>query len=263
MKKTLLNTLFLLIVSASLMGQQTSRLIPIQANPLQTGVIPNLLGWRYEIGDYRIYAYDKSGLKIGDTVRAVGDARYYSASNPAGFISNELDPIWNAQKIGYSTTSVANTLYKPMSYVPSWSDVTGKPTLFSGNYNDLSNKPIIPTNNNQLTNGSGFITSVPAQSWSSITGKPMFKKQETFSVTTITGGSFTGTFSVAYAVAPNIQANIVGGTPNQFITMSVTTTGFTVSVFQRNTVNLLSTELLLGTTIPVVGAKVDVLINEK
>ena len=30
---------------------------------------------------------------------------------------------------------------------------------FSGNYNDLSNKPTIPTNNNQLTNGAGYITS--------------------------------------------------------------------------------------------------------
>ena len=30
---------------------------------------------------------------------------------------------------------------------------------FSGDYNDLVNKPTIPTNNNQLTNGAGYITS--------------------------------------------------------------------------------------------------------
>lgn len=30
---------------------------------------------------------------------------------------------------------------------------------FSGSYNDLSNKPTIPTNTNQLTNGAGYITS--------------------------------------------------------------------------------------------------------
>ena len=30
----------------------------------------------------------------------------------------------------------------------------------SGSYNDLSNKPTIPTNNNQLTNGAGYITSI-------------------------------------------------------------------------------------------------------
>ena len=30
---------------------------------------------------------------------------------------------------------------------------------FSGSYNDLSSKPTIPTNNNQLTNGAGYLTS--------------------------------------------------------------------------------------------------------
>ena len=33
------------------------------------------------------------------------------------------------------------------------------PSLFDGNYNSLSNKPTIPTNNNQLTNGAGYLTS--------------------------------------------------------------------------------------------------------
>ena len=37
------------------------------------------------------------------------------------------------------------------------SQILNKPTLFSGSYNDLSNQPTIPTNNNQLTNGSSFI----------------------------------------------------------------------------------------------------------
>ena len=46
---------------------------------------------------------------------------------------------------------------------PTWSSITGKPTFAnvatSGSYNDLSNKPSIPTNTNQLVNGNGFITS--------------------------------------------------------------------------------------------------------
>lgn len=34
---------------------------------------------------------------------------------------------------------------------------------FSGSYNDLTNKPTIPTKTSQLTNDSGFLTSVPAE----------------------------------------------------------------------------------------------------
>ena len=42
--------------------------------------------------------------------------------------------------------------------------------FFDGNYNSLSNKPTIPTNNNQLTNGAGYVTSsvvsgYATQSW--------------------------------------------------------------------------------------------------
>jgi len=38
------------------------------------------------------------------------------------------------------------------------SQILNKPILFSGSYTDLSNKPTIPVNTNQLINGSGFIT---------------------------------------------------------------------------------------------------------
>ena len=44
-----------------------------------------------------------------------------------------------------------------------WSDILNKPTFAtvatSGSYNDLSDKPTIPTTTSQLTNDSGFITS--------------------------------------------------------------------------------------------------------
>ena len=43
-----------------------------------------------------------------------------------------------------------------------WSDILNKPTFAtvatSGSYNDLSDKPTIPTTTNELTNDSGFIT---------------------------------------------------------------------------------------------------------
>ncbi len=51
---------------------------------------------------------------------------------------------------------------------------------FNGNYNSLTNKPTIPTLTSQLTNDSGFLTSV---SWNSITSKPTFS-------TVATSGSY-------------------------------------------------------------------------
>ena len=47
-----------------------------------------------------------------------------------------------------------------------WANLEGKPTLStvatSGSYNDLTEKPTIPTNNNQLTNGAGYINQASA-----------------------------------------------------------------------------------------------------
>ena len=47
--------------------------------------------------------------------------------------------------------------------MPTWSTLSGKPTLAavatSGSYNDLSNTPTIPTATSDLTNDSGFLTS--------------------------------------------------------------------------------------------------------
>ena len=226
-----------------------------------------------------------TGINSGMVSSALGYTPY-NASNPNGYISSftETDPIWNAQKVNYSTKTVADALYKSIGYVPAWTDVTGKPTFFSGSFLDLTSKPTtlsgygISDAYPLLGNPSGFLTTVPwpiitskpsfatvatSGSYTDLTNKPTIKRQESYSGTTNSSGVYTATFSTAYSVAPNIQANIVGGLPNQFITMTVTSTGFTVTVYQRNTVNLLATELLLGTTVLVNGASVDVLITQK
>ncbi|MCQ2280111.1 MAG: fibrobacter succinogenes major paralogous domain-containing protein, partial [Bacteroidales bacterium] len=52
----------------------------------------------------------------------------------------------------------------PAQVNPDWNATSGaaqimnKPELFSGDYNDLTNQPTIPTTTNELTNNSGFIT---------------------------------------------------------------------------------------------------------
>mgnify|MGYP001282032207 CR=1 FL=1 len=44
--------------------------------------------------------------------------------------------------------------------------IKNKPTLFDGDYTNLTNQPTIPTNNNELTNGAGYLALVSAPSTS-------------------------------------------------------------------------------------------------
>jgi hypothetical protein len=165
-------------------------------------------------------------------------------------------------------------LYKLVSYVPSWSEITSKPTFFSGDYNDLVNRPTL------FDGDYGSLTNKPnlfSGAYSDLTGKPsLFSGSYTdltnkpkipvpYSGTSNASGVYTVTFAQAYSVAPNIQANIVNqSATNQFIRItSISTTGFTVNVFQRNSINLLGTDVLLFSTANVSGASVDVLITEK
>lgn len=67
-------------------------------------------------------------------------------------LTNDSDFATNAALANYVSTS--NFTWANLSGKPSFSSVAT-----SGSYNDLNDKPIIPTNTNQLTNGSGYITS--------------------------------------------------------------------------------------------------------
>lgn len=79
-------------------------------------------------------------------------------------------------------------LYRPVSYVPAWSEVTSKPTFAtvatSGNYNDLLNKPSF--------NGT----------WASITGTP----------TTLAGYGITNAMSTSHAANAITATNITNWT---------------------------------------------------
>lgn len=62
---------------------------------------------------------------------------------------------------GYYTTTQANSLFKPLNYQPSWSDVLSKPTFaavaFSGSYWDLDSLPTLSTDAQTLQGkDSGF-----------------------------------------------------------------------------------------------------------
>jgi hypothetical protein len=106
---------------------------------------------------------------------------YTDLTNKPTIPAAQVNSDWNA------VSGVAQILNKPALFSGAYSDLTGKPTLFSGSYTDLTNKPslfsgsytdlsnrptlfsgaytdltgkpTIPTNNNELTNGAGYLTS--------------------------------------------------------------------------------------------------------
>lgn len=80
-------------------------------------------------------------------------------TNDSGYISTETDPIFTASSAyGISSSDISNWNGKS-DFSGDYDDLTNKPALFSGNYNDLTNKPTIPSKVSQLTNDSGFISS--------------------------------------------------------------------------------------------------------
>lgn len=70
-------------------------------------------------------------------------------------------------KTGVVVLDAADVGAKPASYVPTWTEVTGKPTTFApiigtGATQAMAGNTVIPTNTNQLTNGAGFVTATTA-----------------------------------------------------------------------------------------------------
>lgn len=214
--------------------------------------------------------------------------------------------------IPYSSLTGTPTI--PAAQVNSdWAAVTGvsqvlnKPVLStvatSGNYNDLTNKPVIPSVNYPVTSVNtkagavvltntdvGAAASVHTHTISDVTGLQSsldskastaalssyattsalttattgLRKVETFLGTTDASGNFTITFANAYTAPPDVQPQIVGGTFNQSVrVVSVTNTGCVVQAGQRNTVTLLATEVLLAATVALAGASVTVQITSR
>lgn len=106
--------------------------------------------WRYDMGS--IAPDDFTGGVIVPTLNTTGMGAHIKVTNL------NVNPDYN---------QLDSTLYSYIQNKPTYAIVAT-----TGAYSDLFGKPTIPSNTNQLTNGAGFISSVPAQSFSSLTGKP-------------------------------------------------------------------------------------------
>lgn len=160
--KKLIFTFALTLIGFLLYGQTASQLIPTQGNNPKPTTPPNYL--YVDVSTNRIWPVLADSLRLkyinvqwlNDSVIVIADRRYVKLSG------------------SYPNPSFINSLAS--------SKVTGLSTVAtSGDYNDLSSKPnlsVYETTSHaastfyQLSNPSGYISSVPAQSFTSLTGKP-------------------------------------------------------------------------------------------
>lgn len=122
-----------------------------------------------------------------------------------------------------------------------WTEVLNKPTTFTPNnhnheYADIVDPPTIPT----------------------------VRRVETFLGTTNGSGNYTVVYGTAFPTTPDVQPALQAGTVSQTVRITASsTTGFTVQVTQRNSVNILGSDVLLATTSVVSGASVSVLVTAR
>ena len=118
-------------------------------------------------------------------------------------------------------------LYRPVSWVPAWTDITGKPALFDGSWTSLSGKPVfaaVATSGSytDLSNKPSFfsgsysdLTGKPIlwdSTWASIKNKPVLFDGQFSSLTgkptTITGYGITNAMSTSHAANGITASNI-------------------------------------------------------
>jgi len=162
-----------------------------------TGVSPTFNGGTAETG--ALFISTSGRLSIYAQGQWISYAKLSEAGGGGGGGGN-VQSNWNTS----DPDDPSYILNKPTLFSGSYNDLTNKPTLFSGAYADLTGKPTIPTATSQLTNDSGYLTSVPAQSFASLTGKP----------TTLSGYGITD----AYPLTGNPSGFLTGITSGQVTT---------------------------------------------
>lgn len=140
-------------------------------------------------------------IQEGDVVQiGNGGLMYFCIDDAATTFKNAFKEFTagSATSVPWSGVTGKPSTFTPSAHTQSYTTLTGSTTtanqaiVSNGTANGWTLKTLgslafssatIPTKTSQLTNDSGFLTSVPAQSWASITGKPTF-------ATVATSGSY-------------------------------------------------------------------------
>jgi len=167
----------------------------------------------------------------------------WNASTGLGVLLNKpaLAPVATAGTYA-SLTGIPST-FAPAAHTHTVAQVTGLQTALDG-------KLAVPTGTTaQYVRGDGSLATLP-----------LARRIETYSGTTDANGRITVTYGTAYPAVPVVQPPAPAAANQVWTTVSSTTTGFTLQLNQRNTVTLLSIEVLLGATVPVAGTAAQVLV---
>ncbi len=102
------------------------------------------------------------------------------------------------------------------SKVTSWNNKSD----FSGNYNDLTNKPSIPTQTSQLTNNSGFLTSIPSEyvTETELAAKGYLTEHQ--SLSGYATQSYVNTKTNGLTTLNEVKTNLLGGKIHVYLTQA-------------------------------------------
>ena len=152
-----------------------------------------------ERGEFAVNTYDGKVYVVKDQY-SVGIATTTISVNPWD------EPNGIGAGVSYSGSVTATSFAGDGSALTNL-NVAGVST-FSGNYNHLFNKPTIPTNNNQLTNGAGYITSADGGDAATLDGLDSTSFLRSDAVGTKTSGDLTINDGVDFRFGTGSDLNI-------------------------------------------------------
>lgn len=164
----------------------------------------------------------------------------------------------------YASLTGIPATFAPAAHTQAFSTITATPTTLAGyGITDAATASSLAgyATTGALSSGLAGKFNTPAGTTAqyirgdgSLATLPVARRIEVYSGTTNASGQVVVTYPTAYPVTPIVQPPAPALANQVWTTVSSTTTGFTLQLNQRNTVTLLSIEVLLGATVPVNGA---------
>lgn len=184
-----------------------------------------------------------------------------------GEIMGNISGASTTMRIGYGTSTVSGFLdtAKWNAMVSAMASATSSLASLSTTVSGMSSTSLASATSSGLISSTLWskLVALPTSffdgTWESLTGKPTFKRQETYNGTTNGSGVYTVTFSTPYPSTPDVQPTWIGaGDTNSWRVTSVSSSSFTV--LARNRTDVIG---LLPSFSNVSGATIGVLVTER